>query len=148
MSFIWYHGTTETNHELIQESGYLQEGTYLTPHFDSALQMGGPIIYTIDFNTDPKDAYWEYITKDPIPLSDIKSIRRVSVELLYFDKAKHRIENYCETCLGHGELNYPEDGHFLLPAGAAFKNPNREIVICPDCNGFGSIDERIKVWGK
>ncbi len=147
MSFTWYHGTTEDNHLEIQNSGYLQEGTYLTPYLDSALQMGGPIIYAIDLDKDPSNTYWEYIIPEDMLLTSVKSIRKINAELLYFNKEMHRIENYCETCLGHGELNYPEDGHFLLERGASFKH-DREIELCPDCNGYGSIERRIEVWGK
>ena len=82
-------------------------------------------------------------------LSDIHSIRKISVELLKYNKYQNKrfteanidsSSTLCEKCEGHGELSYLDDGHWLIPGGAAFKQ-SKKVISCDTCNGYGYIKE-------
>jgi hypothetical protein len=144
---IWYHGTIKEYYKKILKEGF-KKGTYFTPYFDSALQMGGEFIFGVLFEESPSK-YWEWISDKRISKNNIISLRKIGLELLYYNpklykkiKISQQKEEYgeeiifCKKCNGHGETSYPEDGHHLLPRGSSFCN-ERKIIVCKKCGGFG-----------
>lgn len=145
---VWYHGTTAEGYSSIIASGKLKAGTYFTPYFDTAMCMGGSYVFGVILER-PSNAYWEWVSDREFMLSEIHSIRKISVELLKYNKYQNKrfteanIDNsstLCEKCEGHGELSYLDDGHWLIPGGAAFKQ-SKKVISCDVCNGYGYIKE-------
>lgn len=140
----WYHGTTKKNYRKIKKEG-LKAGTYFTPSLHSAIAMGGPYVFGIVLDRD-STSYWEWISDREF--KTFHYILKCDIKLLYYDKNESRKfqEEFqeeqgrviCETCKGHGEIDYPDDGHHLLPRGSSWKN-NRKIKACPVCKGFGGV---------
>lgn len=150
--YLWYHGTTKEAYESIMRNGFTP-GTYFTPYFNSAISMGGPYVFAILRQEDPTKNYWEWISSAPILPAEIHSVVKVDLELLYYNKSiqtklQHPSGVYCKLCEGHGELAYPDDGHHLLPRGCSWQSINREIIVCPDCHGYGNYETYLAAHSK
>jgi hypothetical protein len=145
--YLWYHGTTKENYLSILEKGFVI-GTCFTPQLSSALSYGGPYVFGVLLTHDPENSYWEWITPEVIPPERIYYLLHYrNVDLLYYNQKESlrwryaNEEDTCTVCDGRGELNYPNDGHHLLPGGGKFSN--RKIQVCPTCKGYGSL-KRLK----
>jgi hypothetical protein len=149
---IAYHGTSVTNAKSILKTG-LQEYSYYTPYLNTALGQGGPVIF-IWYILDPwyreaiKLGQWEFRNSKIIrPDEFIAVVHYQKTKLVTYNKElKHKLKleenpNICPRCLGHGELNYPDDGHVYLPGGCSLKSINWKVERCPECKGYGIINE-------
>lgn len=142
MMTTWYHGTTKKNYRRIKKEG-LKAGTYFTPDLHSAITMGGSYVFGVVLDRDLKVSHWEWISDREFKIFHF--ILKFDIKLLHYNKNENRKFReefqkeqervFCETCGGHGEIDYPDDGHFLLPRGSAWGN--REMKVCPVCKGFG-----------
>jgi len=143
-----YHGTTVENAEKILKVG-LEEYSYYTPFLDTALAQGGPVIF-IWYIMDPQygkainKGGWQFRTREVIPpdefaavvyYKDVKLIKYNGSLVYRQEKAKN--PDTCRYCRGHGDMNYPDDGHCYLPGGSSFKAVHWRIQTCPKCNGHG-----------
>jgi len=139
---IWYHGTTRRGYKEILRGG-LKTGSYLTPHLDSAIAMGGKYVFAVYLREDPSN-YWEWVSEGDF--TEFYFIMKYRARLLYYNpeeflriKAIHAEEEGCKPCRrckGLGELTYKNDGHHLLPKGCSFRK-RRKIIVCSECNGWG-----------
>ena len=150
MKKLWFHGTNEQGYKGILESNHFKAGTYFTPYFDTAISMGGEYVFAVVLDIDSD--YWEWISPtDMFVANYLHSIRKVQIELIHYDSDKQNYlvrdddKDYCTFCNGHGELNYPNDGHHLLPGGAGFGGRTWEIEVCQVCHGYGTIPQKVEV---
>jgi hypothetical protein len=150
---ICYHGTIKKHFKKIQKDG-LREYSYLSPFLSSALCMGGPYIVGIDI-PEVTDEWigrgnWEYRNISVIYPQNFLITMKFSNRVLFFNTDlqrkldRERIisenKNYCNFCLGKGELTYIENGHHWKVGGSRFdykKSRKGKLTICPKCNGFG-----------
>jgi hypothetical protein len=138
--WLWYHGTTKENVESIQRDGF-HVGTYFSASLADALCMGGAYVFGVALPLDPRKSYWEWICSETVPPERIQHLRWFrDVQVLYYNHQVSKRLRWgdvepCTTCDGHGELNYLDDGHCLLPQNG---QNNREYGgLCPDCHGHG-----------
>ena len=110
--------------------------------------MGGPFVFHVIFDEEFK--CWEYISSEIIPKEKIIALQKISAKNKYYNPQAQQIlsnqykTNICLRCAGRGELTYKADGHHLLPRGSSLHN-KRKIVVCPDCHGYGDLDEAKKM---
>lgn len=147
---MWFHGTDAKGYQSIKKNG-IAKGSYITPYLQVALTMGGNYVFMFNYR-DPNKDEWQVVINKPI--TEFLAIVKYTDELLYFNKdlseqthiQQHIDEhgNYCDKCNGHGELEYPIDGHWLRIAGSRFDNKNpfpHKLVPCDVCNGYGYLQK-------
>jgi hypothetical protein len=153
-----YHGTTVENAENILKEG-LREFSHYTPFLSTALSQGGPVVfiwYILDwqFQVAIKRGEWQFRTEKTVkPDEFVAVVHYKDVDLIKYNKKqsyKLRLEakpDLCRRCRGSGNLYYLDDGYGYLPKGSSSKTANRKIKICPDCHGYGDLEEWRKIRG-
>ena len=73
-----FHGTTEKNAKKIQKEGF-KKNTWFALHLEDALEFGGEYVFMVGFYDEVSLYYWQFKTKDKIPPSRIKSLKKYTI---------------------------------------------------------------------
>jgi len=138
---IMFHGTDDASASKILSSGEFAAGTYFSHHMEQSLKMGGSRIFEVVFDEKPTD-YWEWISPEPVPVSQVRMLIDVSPSLIFHNHDCERelrkaklLERYdgdvkfCDECDGRGQMEYFE------PFTA---RSDMSITRCVKCNGHGA----------